>query len=324
MDHLIAAIDGGGTKTVFALARTDGSVLGVGCGGPLNALFVPVEVARGSIRHAAMAALAEAGLERVRVDALYASAPGAGEAIVTSALDGIVESAAVEAAGDELSTFIGAMGERYGVVALAGTGSFATGFNRAGENATMGGWGPLLGDEGSAYQIGLNALKAATRASEGREEPTILGKAILDEWSLESERELVGASGSRDRVAGLARLVSEAAGRGDAVAIRILAQAGRELGSLAGHVLTHLEMRGEGCPVALAGGVSRAHPVLHAAFAQSIAEVDGSCSVVRPKFSPAFGAILRAMEMAASPGPLAHGTLERLQHEAACRELLSG
>src|SRR6185295_15071152 len=63
---------------------------------------------------------------------------------------------------------VGALGERRGVLVLAGTGSAGFGINLAGQSLQVGGWGYLLGDEGSSYWIGMQALQMLTRLADGR------------------------------------------------------------------------------------------------------------------------------------------------------------
>src|SRR6185437_6227673 len=78
-----------------------------------------------------------------------------------------------------------------GVALIAGTGSIAVGRNAAGVAARVGGWGHLLGEEGSGYAIGSAALNAAVRAADGRGEPTSLLQRILATWGLSAAPELI-------------------------------------------------------------------------------------------------------------------------------------
>ena len=125
--HPGEAIDGGGTKTLFLLAEADGTVIGIGRGGPLNALFVPPDEAIRSVRQAAVGALSEAGMECTDVLVLYASAPGASRDIVDAGISGLIRPTRLDTAGDELAVLTGALLDEAGVVVLAGTGSFAVG-----------------------------------------------------------------------------------------------------------------------------------------------------------------------------------------------------
>lgn len=305
---LVVALDSGGTKTAGVVARRDGTVLGVGFGGPANAVFISRRVAAASLAKAVREALAASGLaDRLPVPlaSFYASAPGVPAELVREALTPLLASTAAArwtVAGDELSALVGALGERYGVVALAGTGSFAVGLDRAGRQAEVGGWGPLLGDEGSGYDIGLRALRAVVRASEGRAPETSLTGLLATAWRLSRPRDLVERvyrrGSARQRIAALARVVAAAAREGDAVAREILRQAGQELGELAGAVVVKLDLRGVGCPVALVGGVAGAGGGLQEAFTGTVRGIDATCRVVPSRFTPLVGALLLALEQA--------------------------
>ena len=342
---LVAAIDGGGTKTLFLLATADGTVIGIGRGGPLNALFVSPDEAIRSVQQAATGALREAGMERGDVALLYASAPGASRDIVSAGIDGLVLPARLETAGDEMAVLTGALVDEPGVVVLAGTGSFAVGRGRrrdcdsqAGDASrrrvatrhrivTRGGWGPLLGDEGSAYAIGLAALRAVALAFDSRGEHTCLCDMALEHFSAPRAWSLATMPMSREQIASFAVRVSEASAAGDSVASEILAQAGRDLGRLGVSVLRELaERSATGEPVeaeaepesesgvgygrrtlaVLTGGVSRAAARLVEAFRDEISSFSPDVQIVPPQYSPAGGALLMALEIA---GLRAFGTV---------------
>lgn len=347
---LVAAIDGGGTKTLFLLAEADGTVIGIGRGGPLNALFVPPDEAIRSVRQAAVGALHEASMECADVPVLYASAPGASRDIVDAGIAGLVRPTRLDAAGDELAVLTGALVDEAGVVVLAGTGSFAVGrrgrrdcdSRAAGDGSrhgvaarheivTRGGWGPLLGDEGSAYAIGLAALRAAALAFDNRGEHTSLCELALEHFSVARAWSLATMNMDREQVASFAVRVSEASAAGDAVAAEILAQAGRDLGRLGVSVLRELAGRnepgepgesGEAGPesepeaecgrrtlAALTGGVSRAAAPLVEAFRDEITSFSTDVQIVPPRYSPAGGALLVALGIAGlrKPGTVPAG-----------------
>ena len=344
---LVAAIDGGGTKTLFLLAEADGTVIGIGRGGPLNALFVPPDEAIRSVRQAAVGALSEAGMECTDVLVLYASAPGASRDIVDAGISGLIRPTRLDTAGDELAVLTGALLDEAGVVVLAGTGSFAVGrggrrdrdIQAAGDGShrrvaarhrivTRGGWGPLLGDEGSAYAIGLAALRAVALAFDSRGEHTSLCELALKHFSVPRAWSLATMNMGREQVASLAVRVSEASAAGDSVASEILAQAGRDLGRLGVSVLRELAGRNEpGEPIesgeagpesepeaecgrrtlaTLTGGVSRAAAPLVEAFRDEITSFSTDVQIVPPQYSPAGGALLMALEIA---GLRAFGTV---------------
>lgn len=307
MEHqLVAAIDGGGTNTVFTIANTSGCILGVGRGGPINALFVSEHEAIASVRTAASSALShmaprsstrKQSCGELPVAALYASAPGASPEIIAAGISGIVNPATIAIEGDENAVLAGAHTGGCGVVVLAGTGSFAFGKASDGYTASTGGWGPLLGDEGSGHAIGLSALRAAVCASDGRGPATVLTDMALEHFRIAELRGLIRLPMGRENVAAFAMCVSSAAAAGDEVACAILRRAGRDLGMLGARVAEELlpHHRGQ-LAVALTGGASAAGRPLAEEFEQIMAQYP-RCRAVPPAHSPAIGALILALRM---------------------------
>lgn len=314
MEKYFIGVDGGGTKTLCLLASQDGAILGRGEGGPVNPVFVPGEEAKSSLRQAVVQALEQAGEKGHRisdVETIYIGAPAVDRQFSLEALAGLCRfERLVSNADDALNAFTGALVAPPGVVVLAGTGSFAMGMDTSGNRVVVGGWGTLLGDEGSGYEIGLNALKAVVRASEGRDEPTLLTRKLQQHlhFVVESElRHIVYHTGlTRRQIAALAVLVSEAASDGDGLAARILSSAGKELGLLAVAVLRKLALTGSPdagscgadhpCKVALTGGVRKAGRLLLDYFAATVAGTAPGSAIVEPRFEPVVGSLLLAFQ----------------------------
>jgi N-acetylglucosamine kinase-like BadF-type ATPase len=145
----------------------------------------------------------------------------------------------------------------WGLVLIAGTGSIAFGRTADGRRARAGGWGHLLGDEGSAYALVLHALQAIAHAADGRGPATQLTERFLSHWGLTQPQDLIAAvyRSGRDRAdfAALAPLVIEAA-EDDSVAVEIVEQGARELAKAGAAVTRSLKWDGP-IPIALAGGL---------------------------------------------------------------------
>jgi N-acetylglucosamine kinase-like BadF-type ATPase len=143
------------------------------------------------------------------------------------------------------------------VVLIAGGGAIAYGITADGREALAGGFGYLLGDDGSAFDIGLQAIAAACRAEDRRGEPTLLRVAVLEHFSIPTMRtipRIVYRTGfSRERISLLAPLVSAAAQQGDFAANRIVAQAGKELATTTLGVIRQLYQPGDRIAVYLTG-----------------------------------------------------------------------
>src|SRR5438128_2168812 len=168
MTDLVIGIDGGQTSSQCALATAGGQVLGLGNGGPL--VHFAVEGSRelfvASLREAVQAAWAAAGLtpRAVEVAALGLTGVEAGTpeaATVLELLPQVLQAHTVEVQNDAVAALFGAHLGNPGVIIIAGTGSISLGMGVDGQTARVGGWGWLVGDEGSAAIIGRNAVTAA-------------------------------------------------------------------------------------------------------------------------------------------------------------------
>jgi N-acetylglucosamine kinase-like BadF-type ATPase len=151
------------------------------------------------------------------------------------------------------------------VVVVSGTGSICYGRDDRGRAARSGGWGFVLGDEGSGYWIGCQALAAVVRHADGRGPATALTPLVLGHFEVAVVDDLVHevyvGDPTRKRVAGLGEVVQAAVDAGDPIARDIIDRAARELVTAAASVAERLEMRGHVFPFLLAGGILR---VVHA------------------------------------------------------------
>jgi N-acetylglucosamine kinase-like BadF-type ATPase len=150
---------------------------------------------------------------------------------------------------------------------VAATGATAFGMRADdGREVMMGGWGSLLGDEGSAFAMGLMALRCAVRVFEGRDKtPTRLIEAICRHYEIEPDnfhRGLVYLAYqkplSRAEIGGLAAVVTGLAEQGDEAALRITAKTAGDLAALAMHVVRRLFGAAETFDVVVAGGLTNA------------------------------------------------------------------
>ena len=300
MRHFLG-IDGGGSKTTALLSDEQGNILGAGLAGPTSGHFVGHEAVVNHLWAAAGQALDASRFDGI-LDLIFVGAPAVYQDTAQEALSNLVSHKALHCEGDDRTAFIGALGGAHGVVVLAGTGSFAHGVNTAGVSLSVGGWGTLLGDEGSAHAIALAALKAVTRAAEGRGPETSLTHVVRERFRITRIRELTRVvyrpDFTREQMASLAPLVSEAARQGDRVALRILEGAGDDLGELAATVIEQLSMTHEPTPVVMTGGVQGARDLILPSLVKRVKAVCPRAEFPEPRFEPAIGALILAMEMA--------------------------
>lgn len=305
MNDLLLAIDGGQTATKALVARSDGTVLGAGRGGPSDHFHIAggMEKNRVAIHGAIRAALAAAGVgpERVASIALgLTGAPPGGpqQEVVREIVRELLDPRAIVVVPDYITNLAGASGGEPGVVLIAGGGAISYGVTADGREAISGGFGFLLGDEGSAFDIGRRATIAAARASDGRDEPTALQAIVQDEFGLTVMKEItriVYKDGfSRDRLSLLAPKVAGAAQAGDAVATRIMATAGEELARTALATVRKLLAPGEAASVYLTGGVFGAGEVLLGPFRAALTAGWPAATAREPRFPPAVGGLILA------------------------------
>jgi N-acetylglucosamine kinase-like BadF-type ATPase len=206
---------------------------------------------------------------------------------------------------DMLCGWAGSLAGADGINVIAGTGSMAYG-RRAGAGVRAGGWGELFGDEGSGHWIGIRALRAFSKMSDGRAERGPLHDVLSRHLALDADIDLVGLvlhqwRGARQRIAALAPAVREAAVAGDRCAQAILAAAAGELTGLVDATRRRLGFsRGETVPVSYSGGIFAMPEVLDG-FLTGIEALSAGYRVSRPRFAPAIGAALYAATLGGTP-----------------------
>ncbi|MCL5998762.1 MAG: hypothetical protein M1546_22300 [Chloroflexi bacterium] len=296
----VIAVDGGQSHSLAVVADETGRVLGAGKGGPANHFLEPGGEARfrRSMSDCIGAACALAGMSTQRVDASYYALTGV-HAQMPAILQTIAPSDKQTVAGDKDASLVGGTLERPAVLVLAGTGAIACGLDRAGHEVMTGGWGYLMGDEGSASWIAPRALSAATQAVDGRGPATSLVQLIPRHFGVESLRALhpliYTQQIDRVRLAGLTRVVGEAAQAGDAVARELMAEAGRYLAAAALVVLRALALAGAPVTITSAGGVFKAGVVIVEPMMVRIHEAFPLAHYEPPRFPPVIGALFLAL-----------------------------
>lgn len=308
----LIGIDGGGSKTVCVVSDASGWTLGEGRSGPSNHLKTGIFTAKRSLRNAILSALREAGVDLSDVEAACAGIAGVyrqqDREIMRLVLREILPSGQLYLESDAFVTLVGATGGQPGVVVISGTGSIAFGVNSRGEQRRSGGWGHLVGDEGSGYDMARKGLTAALRAADGRGLATSIREKLTRALELESIEEVVplvySAQLSQNDLAGLYPLVMEAAREGDAVATGIIQEAASELAAACAAVMEGLRERESQLPVALCGGAFQASDQLRSAFQECLKERLGrELEMVEPLSPPQRGAVLVASAVSRGLSP---------------------
>ncbi|MBB6486319.1 N-acetylglucosamine kinase [Rhizobium lusitanum] len=315
---LILGIDGGGSKVLVALADRAGNVLSMVRSGGVNPMDNPnwrreldrslrpfIEEQRLTAVAAALPAYGEvARLSEQQRDAIKISFPKARQHILND----------VDAA------HLGAFAGKPGILILSGTGSMAWARNADGVSARVGGWGDVIGDEGSSYWIGRAALGLASQSLDGRAPPTALAAAIFEFLELDGSDPINALGGwaseltnPRAQIAGLSVLVDRLASTGDAGARHLIEQAAAELAK-------HMEAISPHCEAAAnwtyAGGTFASSTLL-AALERRIGR-----PAAEPRLPPIGGALLAAAQLL--DWPVADGWIRQIAATVATVTVHSG
>lgn len=294
--HYYLGFDGGGTKTECIALDAEGRIAGNGGAGPSNPLRVGYEAAAAALQLAAAAAVSSAKCSSNDVRGLCAGLAGAGRRNVADEmrfrLSRIWKDATVRIITDAEAALEAAVGEGEGVVLIAGTGSMAMGHNAGGQSARAGGYGPWIGDAGSAYDIGRRAVSAVAHARDLMGPATTLTELILvtlecSDWDDVVEKVAAGPGTVFPR---LVPAVMQAADEGDSAAADILTRAARDLANVALAVIGHLGLKDSEFRVARAGGVFGRSYLLDSKVDDLIIRVAPRAQVGLLEHPPALGA----------------------------------
>lgn len=284
---LVLGVDGGGTRCTAVVAAGPGAsephapltILGRGAAGPANPRVAGFAAAQANLAAAIAGAREAAGIGAVRLAAARLGLAGVGRAEERTRMMAwaaeAVDADDVAVVTDAEILFAAGTQPAWGLVLIAGTGSLALGRTDTGAVERCGGWGPLLGDEGSGYWIALAGLRAAARMADGRGPATALLATFQRRLGAAAPGDLASrvhdAAWGRDRIAALAADVVLAATAGDGVAQRIVAEAVEELAALVATLVRRLGLAAGGYPLRLAGGLLCHAPALRGPLLERLA-----------------------------------------------------
>lgn len=297
---LYLGIDGGGTKTRAALGD-ETRVLARAVGGSIKPLRVSREEARANmaavladvarqsgadLRRVAVSCVGTAGLRLPQTD-------GWMREILSACAGG-----AIVVCGDEEIALDAAFPGGAGVLVIAGTGSNTLGRTSTGKRITVGGWAPVLGDQGSGYWIGHQGLRAALRAKDYCQPTLILARA-LDFLKAPDLNELINVAHAGADFSLLAPLVVECAEAGDAVALEVLQRGGRLLGEDAAEAFRQVRQFEPDHPmpgIAFVGGILEKAAFVRDSMVETIRRALPTVKILPEAVDPLMGALWRARQ----------------------------
>ena len=309
--QFVIGFDGGATKTAAMLCDLNGNVLVEETGGPSNPQVIGFDRV-GELLVGLVAALCDrAGCRTSDVVSLVAGLAGAGRegdknqvrsAIADEAKKRKLTIGHVGIETDGRIALEGAFKGKPGVVIIAGTGSFALAKDHRGATHRAGGWGRILGDEGSGYAIGRDGLNAVTKFMDGRGRPTLLTSLIDHRFGLTNQEKIIAAIYRNNfDVATVAPLVIEGAEVKDPECQRILNKATFELFEHVRVLVNKIE-ESKGArskiPIAFIGSLISNENVFRKVLTQKVTFSMPQASVVVPEASPVYGAVLLSIRAA--------------------------
>lgn len=303
--RVYAGIDGGGTKTDAAIISEFGDILATARGGATNPHSVPPQEAITELLHILDLLFSS------RVDFLSSCE---GICLGMSGIDRDQERQWINAHVHDYMknkkhtvvsnrqtckvwvvtegeiALMASLGQPHGLLAISGTGSIIYGITPEGEVNRAGGWGHLLGDEGSGYRIGQRTLQAVMQSHDGILPLTALTSLVLKELHVEQPPDLkqlvYRADWTKSSTASIARLTIEVASAGDEVARVLLMDEARQLAATA-KALIRQRASFTSAPMALSGSIFRCSSLFRDTFVHHLTEVYDPQQIVCLEDAPA-------------------------------------
>lgn len=305
-NEFVIGIDGGGTSTRAALLNLRGELLAIGQSGSSNIDDCGVELAQQNVDLAVAAAAAQAGIAHRPAAAVFLGMAG-----VTSDADrdhirriarnlNLAPDDRIGVDHDCRAALAGGLSGRPGIVQIVGTGSSCYGRTADGRSWLAGGRGHLVSDEGSGCWMGLQAIRAAVRAYDGRDPHTPLLEGVLAALHIGGMDDLLNrlyiVGVSRAELAALAPMVVREAVSGDKAAADIVQRGAYDIGELVEAVARKLDMTAAPA-VCITGGLLNTNPLVFDAYRTAIVRRLPGAQVQTAEQPPAVGAALLALAM---------------------------
>ena len=287
----VCGIDGGGTRTTVLCRFADGhDIRRIGFG-PLNLNSIGEKAFRETLE--GMIGYIS-GLGTCR--ALCLGASGITNGNVRKAAENVLGTAGFpyRIMGDHEIAHTGALDGKEGLILISGTGSICYGRTADGRSTITGGWGHLIGDSGSGYGLGRDALAAVSKEFDGYGQKTMLKDMLAGELGLDTEEKIVSYVYSNDKsaIASLSPLVDRACRQGDGVASAIVEANARELTDIVIAAAGRLGF--VHCDVALLGGLMEHPTCLKETFIRLLNDKAPGLTCVAPLHDAAEGAVMEA------------------------------
>ena len=297
----VIGVDGGGSKTHALLASTDGTACAERIGGPSNLQTVGVQKAAETIFQLIVECCEWEKCKPDAVQNVVVGLAGAGRTqdrtAFAEALNALGQSRSfpfknIIVETDAHIALVAAIPGSSGIVVIGGTGSIAMYRTKDGRTLRAGGWGRVLGDEGSGYAIARDALAAVMRQYDGRGEQTALTERALQQFRVDAVEDLIPKIQYEGvDITSFAQKVLLVAAKNDAGANAILQKNADEIVKLVQTLFNQSPPRGK-VAVVFMGGMLDNENEYSTIVKQKVAATLPQVLIMKPKFPAAFGAAI--------------------------------
>lgn len=301
----VVGIDGGGTKTKLTVCNKEGQIVYTVVSGPSNILSSGYNIAKNSITEVIDKGMIQSGYGLDKCEALCIGVAGAARENIKRQLEEIIREIGYQnkviITHDAETALVGGTDGGEGILVIAGTGAICYGKNKEGMIHRVSGWGHIIGDEGSAYSMGIKVMNAVMKAYDGRGEETVLTKILLERMQVTSPEEIIGQIYKPDitkqHIAEYAILVDTACKVNDEVAFEIIEQTVQDLFECTSAALKRLEFTNKPVKIIINGSVLVNNAYVNKGFKEKLAKVYPLAEISTMIHDAAYGAALIALQV---------------------------
>lgn len=301
----VLGIDGGGTKTVGVVAKINGQTIAEATVGPTNPNSVKAVTVKENLLALIQDLMRRDEQTFHKVKHVFAGMSGTGHETTRKKIADLIyeimpHKSKVTVDTDALiALYSGTLGKP-GIVQISGTGSITFGINEKKQRDRVGGWGYLIGEKGSGYAIGNDALNIAFSVHDGYNFSTELYERLLTMFNTASLPDIIpyiyGADNPREKIASLSREVMLAADNDDEMAKKIIRHHGQYMGESIGLLASKLFFNDQTIPIVLAGGLFNRMDLLEDSISKILMKANIHTNIILPEISPVGGAVVAAFK----------------------------
>ena len=301
-NNYIIGVDGGGTKTVAALADLKRKILKLGESGSSSPTNVGIKKATENVAKAIKKILPKRGKILLTLIGLPAvkERPELIKKVKKELLKkeeiSVISRGKLEIVSDQVVAFRSGTDEKFGVILISGTGCVSHGWRKEKE-AHASGWG-WLADEGSGFWVGQKVYQAIWKDLDSRGPKTLLTELVFKKFKIKQKKDLINLVYLKNPiliVPQFSKVCDQAAQKGDEIARNIMDESGRELALAAITVIKKLNFQKNRFPLVLVGSTFRSKIIVNA-LKKEIKKLAPQAEFIQPKPEPIIGAIKLALE----------------------------